>query len=166
MKYVLIALLSVIWLTMGVPDYFSFPFGSWWLRATTYHFFHANVFHLAINCIAILSVFDQKWWRKNLLGDFAIGYVIATLMYSTALTPIIGMSNILFAVFGLRTPSITSPWWRKKEVVVFLSLNLLMLAVPRISAMTHITSMLCGVAVAELIRQTKRIGNDYRRATQ
>lgn len=164
MREAFIILLTMAWLFFRVPAFLADPSAPWILRATTYHFFHANIFHLAVNSLAIWTMFDPR--RNNGIRNFFTAFIIATLMYGTAVRPVIGVSNILFALFGLRTPAFSSPWWKRKEVLVFFVLNILMLFIPSISATSHITSLTLGILVAEFRRRLKLLGNDYRRANR
>ena len=166
MRQVIIAILTVTLLTCGCPGYLSDASASWWLRASTYHLFHANVFHLAVNCLAVWTVFRPAPWRRNQWADLILGYIVATLMYCTAMSPVVGMSNILFAVFGMRTPGFRSPWWRKGEVDLFFALTFASVLIPGISAVTHITSLLLGILIAEARRRLKSVDDDYRRANR
>ncbi|MCQ2219795.1 MAG: rhomboid family intramembrane serine protease [Prevotella sp.] len=164
MRTTIIIVLTLMWIVFRTPAFLADPSAPWILKAATYHFFHANIFHLAVNSLAIWSLFNPK----HLIGvrNFFTAYIIATLMYCTAVRPVIGVSNILFATFGLRTPAFGNPWWKKKEVLVFFALNILMLLIPSISAISHITSLTLGILVAECRRKLNLLGDDYRRANR
>lgn len=167
MRYALIIILSVIFLVAGCPGYLADSAGNYWLKALTYHCYHANIFHLAANCLSIWYVFKITAYRsekanaRNLLTAF----VIATLTYCTATRPVVGISNILFAILGLRTPSFKNAWWKHPGTVIFFAVTLGMLLVPQVSAATHITSFVCGAAVAAVKRKLISLENDYRHAT-
>lgn len=154
MRYVLIAILVIVFALTGRPEFFdaSIPY---WTRAFTYHFLHANIFHLAVNCLSLWFIY-QKTTKEN-VRNFLTAFAIATLMYCTAFKPVIGISNVLFASIGLRTPAFNHPWWRKTEVLVFFAVTFLMLLVPQFSAFTHITSLACGILVAEGKRGVKEM---------
>ena len=127
-------------------------------RALTYSFFHANWWHLAVNSIAILSIY-----KKINPKDLILSYLIAVLVYPLSFRPVIGFSNILYAQLGMRTPQLSSTWWKQPSVIVFLIVTLALVFVPRFSATTHIFSFLLGMGISafrrfktSLLRDTKR----------
>lgn len=166
MRYALIIILISLFMIFGCPTYLADTNVPWILRAMSYHFFHANIFHLLANCMSIWFVFSVTPNRteKDNCRNFLTAYLIATLTLITATRPVVGVSNIIFAVIGLRSPELSHPWWKRRSTITFLGLTVLMLLVPRLSAITHITSFMCGVLAAYLSRWFKSIGNDYRRA--
>lgn len=148
MRYALPILLEILFLAMGIPEGFSqLPY---WERALTYHFLHGNIFHLLANAICIYSVFDPR--RKN-VRNLPVAFAIATLVYGLTWKPIIGFSNILYAIIGLNTPSLRSEWWKSENVTTFLVVTVLMVAIPRFSAVTHIECFVLGVIIAAIRRK-------------
>lgn len=158
MRYVIVLLLAVCYfvpmpeclLTMRFPAHI------------VHHFFHANVFHFAVNALAVWSVFDpitkpEKW-------ILPIAFVIASASYCFTVKPVIGFSNILFAVAGIRTPSFKAPWWRSVNAWVFMGMMVLMFFLPKFSAITHLISFIFGVGVSACIRFSRGIDYDTRRA--
>lgn len=162
MRYILIGILSVVYLVAGCPEYLAGDDMSLWLKACTHHIFHANIFHLAVNCLSIWVVFSPK--RKDNCRTLILAFIIASLSYFIALRPVVGVSNILFASLGLRTPHFKHPWWKAKSTLIFLAVTLLMFFFPQFSAITHVSSFLCGVLVSLIIRRIKSLDHDYKRA--
>lgn len=157
-RYGLIAVLAVF-LFVPVPECLytmEYP------AALVHHFFHANVFHLAVNCLAVWNVFSPRtrpeWWL------LPVAFIIATASYFCTARPVIGFSNVLFAVAGLRTPSFRSPWWRSRNAWVFMGMMVLMFFLPMFATATHLVSFASGVAVSACVRFHKRLNNDTRRA--
>lgn len=167
MRYALITALVLVFLILGRPDYLSSPDADLWLRALTYHVFHANIFHLAANILSIWFVFMVTPVRsdKTNISQLVAAYVIATLTFFIATRPVVGVSNILFAVLGLRTPAFNHPWWRSQNTLVFFAITLGMLALPQFAAVTHIVSFICGTILAVVRRCFNSLEDDYRRAT-
>lgn len=161
-RVVLVVLFIVLQAVCGTPDYLSGE-GDLLLRASTYHFFHASWWHLAVNAIATWSVFSFKKRPCNPCKDFLFSYIIAVLVYPIASRPVVGFSNILYAAIGLRTPALFSPWWKKTEVIVFIAVTLLLLLVPRFSAVTHIVAFVAGVLCAAAGRWYNDLTKDARR---
>lgn len=127
-------------------------------RALSYSFFHANWWHLAVNSIALFTIY-----KKISPKDLILSYLIAILVYPLSFRPVIGFSNILYAQLGMRTPKLSSPWWKQASVIVFLFVTLCLVFIPRFSATTHIFSFLLGMGVSSfrrfkssLLRDTKR----------
>lgn len=156
MRYVLIILLVLIYTLAGIPSwYIDMPFLQ---QSLAYSFFHASIWHLAANCLGIWSILRPAnfSWYKCLLAA-AISIMVYPLSF---LRPCIGISNFLYAYMGMGTPNFKSPWWKKKETIVFLALTVLMVFIPRISAVTHIAAFALGVAVAAINRKYSLLMND------
>lgn len=166
MRYALIIILTLVFIAAGCPAYLADADCSHWLKALTYHFFHANVFHLAANCLSIWFVFMVTPTRseKRNIRNFLTAALVATFTYFTATRPVVGISNILFAVLGLRTPAFSHPWWRHPGTLTFFAITLGMLAFPQFSALTHIVSFLCGVLLSAGRRTLNSLEDDYRHA--
>lgn len=167
MRYALIGILVTIFLAFGCPEYLADLTSNCLLRSLTYHCYHANIFHLAANCLSIWYVFKITPYRseKTNIRNFFTAFVIASITYFTATRPVVGISNILFAVLGLRTPSFKHPWWRHPGTLVFFAITLGMLALPQFSAITHIVSFVFGTAIAAVKRKLNSLEDDYRHAT-
>ena len=133
-----------------------------WPAHIVHHFFHANVFHFAVNAVALWAVLDERMKPPRWLIPTA--FIIGSLSYCFAIKPVIGFSNILYAMMGLRTPYLRSAWWKQPSVLVFLAVMLIMVFIPQFSATTHIASFVMGVIVAAIIRFSKALDNDTRRA--
>lgn len=127
-----------------------------------YPFFHANIFHLLLNCLAVWTVFDPKtrpeWWY------LPIGYIIAAATYPLTTYVLVGFSCVLFAIAGIRTPSFRSPWWRTWNCWVYIGTMLLMFLLPMFAASAHLISFAMGVAVSVCVRFKRRLDYDTRRA--
>ena len=159
-RIVLIGILTTTMLLFGCPA---------WLHqdhayiSLAHHFFHANIFHLAVNSFSIWNLFRQGV-RYN-LTPLVIAYVIATASWFCTSADAIGFSNIIFALVGLRTPSFKSSWWKGSTVITFLTINALMLLLPQVSAITHLISFALGCMAAGAQRIINNISRDYRRAS-
>lgn len=147
-RIVLILLLVALQAVFGIPDYMTD--GPYWQRALTYSFFHANWWHLAVNAIAAWTIFNPKYKLKPL--QIVTVYLIAVAVYPLAFRPVIGFSNVLYAVLGLRTPSLTSKWWKQPSVILFLVITVALVFIPQFSATTHIAAFILGMLCASLKR--------------
>lgn len=147
-------------LLWGCPDYLQ---TSGLPVALSYHLFHVNVFHLAANLLSVWIIFAkgrQYSWRSLLTA-----YVIATFSWYCTTTPVAGISNMIFALLGLRTPSLSDKWWRTSSVLTFLAVTAGMAFVPKISTGTHLMSFVMGVVWAIIQRFINKTSRDYSRAS-
>ena len=166
MNRVVVLVLCVLYLLMGSPAFLLSSETPDIIKAVTYHWFHANVFHLSANCLSFWLVYKSTPRRraKENIRQFVISFLIGTVVFFCSTRPIIGISNILFATIGLRTPSFRSDWWKRPETLVFIATTIILLMVPQISSVTHIISFTIGVSIAVMKRKITRIKNDYRHA--
>lgn len=149
--------LLVILLLSGCPAWLH---RDAWYVAFAHHFFHVNVFHLAVNCFSL-------WTLRNRISlpQVVAAYLLATASWFLSSADVVGASNFIFALIGLRTPSFRSVWWKQTSVLVFLVTTVLMAALPQVSAVTHIVSFALGCVGAALSRVFSSIADDVRRAS-
>lgn len=62
------------------------------LNHFTFHFYHANIFHLSANVLCLWTVRKHHW---------VISYIIATIFSFLITSPTVGLSAILFATVGI-----------------------------------------------------------------
>lgn len=148
-RVILILALVVLQAVFGAPEYLLGT-EHYWMRALTYSFFHGSWWHLAVNAIAIWTIYQPRYKVKPL--QLAASFAIAVMVYPLSFRPVIGFSNILYASLGLRTPSLRSKWWKQTPVIIFIVVTLAMLFIPRFSATTHIAAFLLGMAGASIKR--------------
>ena len=152
-----IVLLAALQIAFGVPDFMSG--GPYQCRALLYSFFHANWWHLAANAVAAWGVFAPG--RDNRM--LPVAFLIAVAVYPLSFRPVIGFSNVLYAMIGLRTPPLSSPWWTQPAVIVFLAVTAAMVFVPRFSATTHVAAFALGMGAAGARRWWHSLTEDARR---
>jgi len=158
-RIVLIIALALLQLLVGIPGFMAD--GPYPERAALYSFFHASWWHLAVNAIAIWTIFDPR--RKFNWSQIVTVYLIAVVVYPLSFRPVIGFSNVLYAMLGLRTPPLSSPWWKRPEVLAFLILTAAMVFIPRLSATTHVAAFALGMAAASAKRKYLYLTRDIRR---
>lgn len=156
-RMIVILFLAGLQLAFGAPSWLQPDGAPYIIRALSYPFFHANWWHLAVNALAIWTIYKRPCKPCT---DLLFSFLISVAVYPLSVQPVIGFSNILYAQLGLRTPPISSPWWRQPAVLLFLTVTLLMAFLPRISATTHIAAFILGMAVAALRRSFKSILRD------
>lgn len=136
-----------------------------WLSSQEYivrifvcHFFHANIFHLLANSLSVYVMF-RRWKPWQIVCSFFIA-VTSVAIYSS---PVVGFSNVIYAMIGVKAPSFDSKWWLLPSTRVFLAVTLAMLVFPNVSAVTHIVSFVAGLLVAGAARWVNMIRNDSAR---
>lgn len=143
---------------------FAFASPEWLLsatiiqRMTCHHFFHGNVFHLAANMMTSYFVF-----KKAEMQQILCAYMIASLSIMCSTEPVIGFSNMIYAMIGLKSPRLNHSWWKHPYTIIFLVMTLAMALIPNISAITHIVSFCGGVTTAVIRRALLQIKNDSAR---
>lgn len=154
-------MLTVFLLLFRCPEWLH---SHWWGISLIHHFFHANIFHLAVNCLSLWLMFRNPAsvlrWRTVVMA-----YALATVSWFVSSADVVGASNFIFALIGLRTPSFRHAWWKQPSVRLFLAVTVAMAFIPQISALTHIVSFSLGCAVASVSRLINRTSNDLRRAS-
>ena len=143
--------LIVIQAVFGAPQWLMPDGAPYIVRALAYSFFHGSWWHLAINTLAIWTVFDPKRMRRP-MAELPLAFLIAVAVYPLSFRPVIGFSNVLYAVLGMRTPALSNPWWKHPSVLVFLAVTIALAFIPRFSATTHIAAFLLGMCVAAFRR--------------
>ena len=103
MRRAIILILFLVFILVGCPGYLADPSVNVWLKAVSYHLFHANIFHLAANLLSVWFIFRVMPYRSDVQNakDLAFGFIIATLAYFVAMRPVVGISNIIYAVIAL-----------------------------------------------------------------
>ena len=131
--------------------------------ALIHHFFHANIFHLAVNCLSVWALFRPE--VRYSVSPIVWAYIIASASWFFTSADAVGFSNIIFALAGQRTPSLKNAWWRQPTIILFLAITALMAFLPQVSAVTHIISFALGCIVAGARRLIHSINRDFRRAS-
>ena len=148
-------ILAALWIAIGIP--YGFALYPLWIRCLTYHFFHANLFHLLANAFCLWQMIKSK---RAEWGRLAIAFVIASLIPLVYHGQIIGFSNILYALTGLSFLT-----FKKQTRWTFIIASALMLPFPQIAGVPHFIALCLGIAIAFVANKIERIGNDVRSAT-
>ena len=158
-RIVIIGILVFMQLLFGCPVFLHYNDT---YISLVHHFFHANIFHLAVNCLSLWTLFRRG--VKYPIWPLVAAYIIGTVSWFCTSADVVGFSNIIFALIGLRTPSIRCSWWRRPSVIIFLVITALMTFLPQVSAVTHIASFALGCIVAGAYRIARNLSRDYSRA--
>lgn len=99
----------------------------------TYHFAHANIFHLICNLMGL-------WPFKPRLSTALVGYVCATLsawvlsLIIPGYGPVCGLSALLFAAFARRYALWHIPIWK------IVAVNVPFIFIPRVDGLLHLAA--------------------------
>jgi hypothetical protein len=159
-RIIIIGALLSTQIAFGCPEFLH---SDSWHISLVHHFFHANIFHLAVNSLSIWTLFRKGF--KYSISPIVWAYIIGSASWFCTSADVVGFSNILFALIGLRTPSLKNAWWRQPSVIVFFAITALMAFLPQVSAVTHIVSFSLGCIVAGASRIINKISSDFRRAS-
>lgn len=151
MRIVIIGLLYICFMLAGNPEWLAGTDVPYIVRALTYSFFHANVFHLAVNGLAVWMLWNPKWGDRKHVRELFLALVIAFLAYPLGIRPCVGFSNVLFAAGGLRYRYLLSGWsWRKGEIIFFYTMMIGMCFIPQIAGTNHVAAYLLGMAFSSI----------------
>ena len=125
------------------------------LESLTYCFFHANVFHLAANLLAAWTMLVGK----NALRDLVVGFAVSTAVYFFATTPVIGFSNVLFTILGIR--AIRHNWYCSWYFLATIAALLISFFIPKIAAVTHLAAFGLGFFYGSLQKAIAKLDLDY-----
>lgn len=159
-RITILGILVTTQLLFGCPAFLHHDCG---YIALAHHFFHANIFHLAVNCLSVWTLFRKD--IRYTMTPLVLAYIIGTTSWFFTSADVVGFSNIIFALIGLRTPSLSHSWWKQPVVILFLAITALMALLPQVSAVTHIVSFVLGCIVAGAYRVVNNLSRDFRRAT-
>lgn len=125
------------------------------LRAIVYPFFHANIFHLAVNALSVWAVFRPGLKRNT--RDLILGMAISAIAYPMGFRPCVGISNVLFAVSGMRSQPLSNhKWWLQPVQLTCIATMVAMCFFPQFSGTNHICAYVIGVAVSYVIRRIEK----------
>lgn len=156
MNIFIITILFLLYFTGDIPDFLIDQSTDQLTRALTYSFFHANIFHLLVNCIVAYRLFKTKSMRllPRQVLEFFMAYIISVLVYRALGQPIVGFSVILYALIGLRSEP-TLRWWKRPQVYFFLVLSFGMLFIPQFAGASHLVAFFTGVTISNVCKVFK-----------
>lgn len=166
MRIVIIGILYVIFMLFRCPAWLAGTDVPYIVRALMYPLFHANIFHLAVNCISIWAVWNDYNPRRD-VRNFLAAFVISFLVYPLGFRPCIGFSNVLFAAVGLRArPFSCTYWWKLPTTIAFLVVMVAMCFFPQFSGTNHLAAFLFGMLFTSIDNNVlEPIRRDVRRYT-
>lgn len=132
MAFALVALFFVGCDPQAVGIYREASGDCWSVRQLTYHFFHANLMHLALNLWCFLSC---VFLADVSAGKLAVAYVIASSVPACQHVPTIGLSGVCFALLGL-------VMWQSQRKIYYNVSMLFCMAIPAVLLHGRINSAL------------------------
>jgi len=147
MRIIIIIICSILLFT-GVPQWLT---DTRWplLCAMLYPLFHANLFHLAVNMIAVWPLYAPQ--RKNKALLLLTSWFISCVVWPLAPHPVVGISNLLYASIGCLSPVLRPGYWRSPAVITFYVMTFAMVFLPFVAGWSHIAALALGIIVS-LIR--------------
>jgi membrane associated rhomboid family serine protease len=116
----------------------------------TYHFIHANIFHAVLNAWCFVAVvFVYRITRWHLLAAYVIASSVpcGLLAHISSFTPTVGLSGIVFALFGSVSFQVKRRLYWQSWMLAYLLIGL---AIPNCNAFLHIWCYALGLGVALL----------------
>lgn len=152
---VLCGILAAIYIAIGIP--YGFQLWSLPARAVTYHFFHANVFHLIANGFCLWQICKRGMAdNQRLLTSFIVASLIPFVYHGQ----MVGFSNILYVLTGLAVFSFS-----RKSMGILLLATAVMMLFPQIAGIPHFIALCVGIIIAYLNRRLQRLNSDISAAT-
>ena len=132
----------------GFNQKWGYMTGSAWWTHLSFHFCHANIFHLAAN---MLVVFILIFNRNDKLWMWPLSYVIASacsFLISTP-KPTVGLSGLLFAYYGIIFMKDDAQWRPFLQTIIYMAVSCLF--VSRMAVGLHFICLFTGVIVGFMI---------------
>lgn len=123
-----------------------------------YMFFHANVFHLALNCLGAYFLVREI---KPLIAAYLISVALSFILY--AKYPTLGFSAPLLVLVGYYGNLLSRNPFREPRLLMAYSILIAGLFNPKLNGLIHIAAMLCGILLSLLNNVIARLRYDYRR---
>lgn len=122
------------------------PHGCW-----MYHFFHANLLHLAINCWTVIGL---AFMFQVSIEMLVYSYIVASLYPFAGHTPIVGLSGIAFCLMGCVIFQVGNKSWYLAMITISLTLGIVM---PGIAGMLHTWCFLFGILHAMICNRNGNV---------
>ena len=103
----------------------------------------------------------RKGWKDS-WRELLAGYLIGSISFLASAYPVVGLSNLLFAVLGIR--AVRTGWWRTKYCIVLWATLLATAFIPGVSGLTHIVSCSLGMLAGFVSIKYRQLSIDYGKA--
>lgn len=123
-----------------------------------YMFFHANIFHLAGNCLGAYYLVRDV---RSLIVAYIISVALSFIVYAPF--PTIGFSAPLYVLAGIYGRLFQRNPLKEPFLLVMYVLLIAGLFIPNLNGLLHVAALACGVLIAIISRFIKQIQYDYRR---
>lgn len=146
------------WQEVGIAQ------GAGLIQRLTYHFFHANISHIAMNVwtfLSLLFLFDISIKKLTMAYIISCTFpvdTIATLATSYPKLPTVGLSGVIYALLGIVSYDVAKPKEYQASIILSLILGFMF---PKINGWIHLYCYVAGLSLATLNRLTHN-NNDKR----
>lgn len=104
-------------------------------------FIHANIFHLACNCIALWAVLGRGIATD--IVTLMLAWCLGFIGFCLSPAPVVGVSGIVFASIGLQAERFLKSMRNVATIAICLLMGLI---VPDISVVAHLVPFVLGIA--------------------
>jgi membrane associated rhomboid family serine protease len=116
----------------------------------TYAFAHAGLFHLIINAISYISLYNALKGGRIICLSLIISFISAAAasFFSSYELPTVGASGLIFGMLGCYTAavSLNRKQWKQFSIILLITL-ILPFFIPRVNALLHLISFAFGVLI-------------------
>jgi membrane associated rhomboid family serine protease len=123
-----------------------------------YMFFHANVFHLAGNCLGAYYLVRNI---KSLVAAYGVSVALSFIIYAPF--PTVGFSAPLYVLAGIYGRLFQRNPFKEPSLLITYVLLVAGLFIPHLNGLLHIAALGCGVLISLFSRFVKQIQYDYRK---
>lgn len=102
----------------------------------TCHFFHGNIFHFIANAWAL-------WLMRPSVSGLAKAYPLAVIASFCTLTPVVGISAVIYAWLGMELCRRLSSL---ADIAIFTVANLITIFIPNVAWTVHFAAFLLGLS--------------------
>lgn len=128
------------------------------LNRVWFPLFHANVWHLIVNCYAACVCLNARMLRWRLLLPFLLAASFAASWVSNMSAPTVGASAAIYAMMGLNMSGC-----RKWKYWGFMAMGLAVgFLLPSVNGVVHVATFAVGFAAGWTILLYRRLCDDHR----
>ncbi|MDR1097300.1 MAG: rhomboid family intramembrane serine protease [Tannerella sp.] len=157
MKYLLPLIWLIIHLTLNSRQ-LGYTLHSPLYTHLTYAFAHAGLFHLIINTVSYISLYNALKGGKIICSSLIISFASAAAasFLSAYQLPTVGASGLIFAMLGCHTATVAlnRKQWKQYSIILLLTL-IVPFFIPRVNALLHLLSFTSAALITTIKSKIK-----------